>query len=49
MEDFFLLHEKTHNVRNFQILSFESKKTVRYSLETVKYKHRYSGQIYQKV
>ena len=38
MEDFFLLHEKTHNVRNFQILSFESKKTVRYSLETVKYR-----------
>ena len=38
MEDFFLFRENTHNIRNFQIISNESKKTVRYGLETVKYR-----------
>ena len=38
MEDFFLFREITHNIRNFQIISNESKKTVRYGLETVKYR-----------
>ena len=38
MEDFFLFRENTHNIRNFQIRSNESKKTVRYGLETVKYR-----------
>ena len=38
MEDFFLFPENTHNIRNFQIISNESKKTVRYGLETVKYR-----------
>ena len=38
MEDFFLFHENTQNIRNFQIISNESKKTVRYGLETVKYR-----------
>ena len=38
MEDFTLFCEYTHNIRNFQIISNESKKTVRYGLETVKYR-----------
>ena len=37
MEDFFLFRENTHNIQNFQTVSNESKKTVRYGLETVKY------------
>ena len=38
MEDFFLFCENTQNIRNFQIISNESKKTVRYGSETVKYR-----------
>ena len=38
MEDFFLFRENTHNIRNFQIIYNESKKTVRYGLETAKYR-----------
>ena len=38
MEDFFLFRENTHNIQNFQIISNESKKRVRYGLETVKYR-----------
>ena len=38
MEDFFLFRENTHNIRNFQIIPNESKKTVRCGLETVKYR-----------
>ena len=38
MEDFFLFRENTHNIRNFQIISNESKKSVRYGLEKVKYR-----------
>ena len=38
MEDFFLFRENTHNIRNFQIISNESKKAVRYGLETAKYR-----------
>ena len=38
MEDFFLFLKKTLNIRNFQIISNESKKTVRYGLEMVKYR-----------
>ena len=30
MEDFLLFSENTHNIRNFQIISNESKKTARY-------------------
>ena len=37
-EDFFLFRGNTRNIRNFQIISNESKKTVRYGLETVKYR-----------
>ena len=37
MEGFFLFRENTHNIRNFQIIS-ESKKSVRYGFETVKYR-----------
>ena len=35
MEDFFLFHENTHNIRNFQLISNESEKTVSYGLETL--------------
>ena len=38
MEDFFSFLENTHNIRNFQIISNETKKPVRYGLETVKYR-----------
>ena len=38
MEHLLLFRENTHNIRNFQIISNESKKTVRYDLETVKYR-----------
>ena len=38
MEDFFLFRENTHSIWNFQIISNESKKTVRYGLETEKYR-----------
>ena len=38
MEDFFLFRENTHNILNFQIIFNEAKKTVRYGLETVKYR-----------
>ena len=38
MKDFFLFRENSHNIRNFQIVSNESKKTARYGLETVKYR-----------
>ena len=38
MEDFFLFRENTHNIRNFQIISNQSKKSVRYGVETVKYR-----------
>ena len=38
IENFLLFHENTHNIWNFQITSDESKKTVRYGLEMVKYR-----------
>ena len=38
MEGFFLFRETTHNIRKFQMISNESKKTVRYGLEAVKYR-----------
>ena len=38
MEDFFLFRENTRNIRNFEIISNKSKKSVRYGLETVKYR-----------
>ena len=38
MEALFLVRESTRNIWNFQIISNESKKTVRYSFETVKYR-----------
>ena len=38
MEDFFLFHKNTHDIRNFEMISNESKKTVRYGLEMVKHR-----------
>ena len=38
MEDFFLFHKNTRNVRNFKKISNESRKVVKYGLETVKYR-----------
>ena len=35
---FFLFCENTHNIWNFQKISNKSKKSVRYGLETVKYR-----------
>ena len=37
-EDLFLFRENTHNIRNFQLIFNESKKAVRYVLETMKYR-----------
>ena len=37
IEDF-LFCENTHDIQNFQIISNESKKTIRYGLETVIYR-----------
>ena len=38
MEDFFLFRENTDNIWNSQIISNESKKSVRYGLDTAKYR-----------
>ena len=38
MENFVIFLENAYNVCNFQMISNETKKTVRYGLETVKYK-----------
>ena len=38
MKDLFLFRENTHYIQNFQMISNESKKTVRHGLETVKYR-----------
>ena len=38
MKDFSLFRENTHNIQNSQMISNESKKTVRHGLETVKYR-----------
>ena len=38
MKDLFLFRENTHNIQNFQMISNDSKKTVRHGLETVKYR-----------
>ena len=38
LEDFFFIRENTHNISNFQFISNETKKTVRYGLEAVKYR-----------
>ena len=35
MENFFILRENTHNVRNFQEISNENKKTVKCGIETI--------------
>ena len=35
MGNFFILRENTHNVRNFQKISNEKRKTVKYRIETV--------------
>ena len=34
-EHFFILRENTHNVRNFQEISNENRKTVKYGIETI--------------
>ena len=35
MENFFILRENAHNVRNFQEISNENRKTVKYGIETI--------------
>ena len=38
MKNFFIFQKNTHNIRNFQIISNENKKTVRYGQETIKFR-----------
>ena len=38
IDKFFIFRENTHNIRNFQIISNENKKTVRYVQETIKFR-----------
>ena len=38
MSSLFEIRENTHNARYFQVLSNESKRTVKYALETVGYR-----------
>ena len=38
MENFFKFRENTYNLRNFQSISNENKKTVRYGLETISFR-----------
>ena len=38
MNSLFVFRENTHNIRNYQILSNNVKKTVRYGLETILYR-----------
>ena len=38
MHNFFIFCENTHNIQNFQIISNENKKTVRYNQETIKFR-----------
>ena len=37
MDNFFIFRENTHNLRNFQIILNENKKTVRYGSKTTSY------------
>ena len=48
MNSLFVFREKTHNIRNYQILSNNVRKTVRYGLETKLYKFLLFWQIYHK-
>ena len=38
MDNFFIFRENTHNLRYFQIILNENKKTIRYGSETISYK-----------
>ena len=38
MDKIFIFRENTHNIRNFQIISKENTKTVRYGQETIKFR-----------
>ena len=38
VDNFFIFRENTHNLRNFQIILNENKKTVRYGSETISYR-----------
>ena len=38
MDNFFMFRGNTHNLRNFQIILNENKKTVRYGSETISYR-----------
>ena len=38
MDNFFTFHENAHNIRNFQIISNEHKKTLRYGQKTIKFR-----------
>ena len=38
MDNFFIFRENTHNLRNFEIILNENKKTIRYGSETISYR-----------
>ena len=48
MDNFFTFHENAHNIRNFQIISNEHKKTLRYGQNTIKFRTLHYGQTYLK-
>ena len=48
MNTLFVFRENTHNIRNYQILSSNVRKTVRYGLETILYRPLSCGQTYHK-
>ena len=47
IDNCFIFRENTRNLRNFQIILNENKKTLRYGLETIYIEHLSSGQISQ--
>ena len=49
VEDFFLFRENSHNIRNFQKIFHETKKAVRYGLETLKFYTVTLGKFIRKV
>ena len=38
MHNFFIFGENTHNISNFQIISTESRRILRYGQETIKFR-----------
>ena len=47
MTNLFVFQENTHNIRDFQIISNENKKTINYGLDAVSYRISVPWQIYR--